>query len=48
MDILSQRMSENVGMICLDNQFDKIESSALHVLTDIMKDFTLEIAREIK
>jgi hypothetical protein len=35
-------------MICLDRQFDKIESSALYVLTDIMKEYALEIAKEIK
>lgn len=47
-EIVSQRLSENVGMICLDFQFDKIESAALHVLTDIMHDYALEIAQEIK
>ena len=35
-------------MVCLDNNFDKIESSALYVLTDIMKEYALEIAKEIK
>lgn len=47
-DIIQQRLSENVGLLCLDYQFDKIESTALYVLTDIMKDYALEIAQEIK
>ena len=47
-EIISQKLSENVGMLCLDNNFDKIESSALYVLTDVMKEYALEIAKEIK
>lgn len=47
-DTLSQRLSENVGLACLDKNFDKIESLALNVLTDVMKDFALEIAGQIK
>jgi len=35
-------------MICLDRQYDKIENIALYVLTDIMKEYALEIGREIK
>lgn len=35
-------------MICLDRHFDKIENTALYVLTDIMKEYALEIAKEIK
>ena len=35
-------------MICLDKQYDKIENLALYTLTDIMKEFALEIGREIK
>ena len=35
-------------MICLDNQFDKIESTALYALTDVMNEFALEIASEMR
>ena len=39
----------NFGKVTkLLKQFDKIESSALHVLTDIMKEYALQIAKEIK
>jgi hypothetical protein len=47
-DKVTQRLSENVGMICLDKQYDKIENTALYTLTDIMKEFALEIGREMK
>ena len=35
-------------MICLDRDYDKIESNALHVLTDLVKEYALEISKEIK
>ena len=35
-------------MICLDNKFDKVETTALNVLTDVMKSFAIELAKEIK
>jgi hypothetical protein len=47
-DVITKRLSENVGMICLDKQYDKIENLALFTLTDLMKEYALEIGREIK
>ena len=47
-DAATQRLSENVGLICLDNGYDKIESMALNVLTDIMKEYALDIGLSIK
>lgn len=47
-DTLSQRLSENVGLVCLDKHFDKIETMALNVLTDIMREYALDLASSIK
>ena len=47
-DKIAQRLSENVSLICLDHQYDKIENTALNVLTDLVQEFALEIGREIK
>jgi histone H3/H4 len=47
-DKITQRLSENIGMVCLDQDYEKIESTALHVLTDLVKEFALEISKEIK
>tara|TARA_B110000305_G_C19293247_1_gene565257 strand:- start:679 stop:870 length:192 start_codon:yes stop_codon:yes gene_type:complete len=35
-------------MICLDKQFDKIDSSALSILTDVMRQYALEIGQDMK
>lgn len=32
----------------MDNKYDKIDSNALHVLTDLVEEFALEIGKEIK
>ena len=47
-DVLTKRISENVGMICMDKQYDKIENLALYTLTDMMKEYALEIGKEVK
>ena len=44
----TERLSENVAMLCLDKQYDKIDNHALYVLTDLMREYALEIGTEIK
>eukprot|EP00355_Strombidium_rassoulzadegani_P001464 CAMPEP_0168608884 /NCGR_PEP_ID=MMETSP0449_2-20121227/892_1 /TAXON_ID=1082188 /ORGANISM="Strombidium rassoulzadegani, Strain ras09" /LENGTH=76 /DNA_ID=CAMNT_0008648953 /DNA_START=82 /DNA_END=312 /DNA_ORIENTATION=+ len=44
----TQRLSENVALICLDQQYQKVEDLALFVLTDIMKQFALEVGEDMK
>ena len=38
---LNQRLSENIAMVALENNYEQIEDTAMHVLTDIMKDVAL-------
>ena len=42
-DKITQRMSENIALILYDKQFDKIENNALFVMTDLIKEYALEI-----
>lgn len=47
-DKITQRMSENIALILYDKQYDKIENHALFVLTDLVKEYALEIGHEVK
>ena len=47
-DKVTQRLSENVALVCLDHHYDKIDNNALNVLTDLVQEFAMEIGREMK
>ena len=47
-DRITQRLSENIALMLYDKQYDKMENHALFVLTDLMKEYALEIGQEVK
>lgn len=47
-DRLDSQLSQNLALILLDKNYETIESHALYALTAIMKDYLLEIGKEVK
>ena len=47
-DRLDSQLSKNLAIILLDKNFESIENQAMFALTSLMKDYLIEIGKEIK
>lgn len=47
-DRLDARLSQNLALLLVDKNFESVENQALYSLSSLMKDYLLEIGKEIK
>ena len=47
-DRLDAQLSQNLALLLVDKNFESVENQALYALSGLMKDFLLEIGKEIK
>ena len=47
-DRLDAQLSQNLALLLVDKNFESVENQALYALSALMKDYLVEIGREIK
>ena len=45
---MDAQLSQNLALLLVDKNFESVENQALYALSAMMKDYMLEVGREIK
>ena len=47
-DRLDAQLSQNLALVLIDKNFESVENQALYALSALMKDYLIEIGKELK